>query len=119
MSEGAYEAVNLGGLNAMGVVALDSPGLNSVDLGGRRVSDAVPVVAGPMGAAGPAGVHLPPFLFTAAATWTVVHNLGRKPPVVLELASDPAGVYITDVTYPDLNTLVVEWPAPESGKAYV
>lgn len=56
---------------------------------------------------------------TPAATWTVQHNLGTKPPLVFELASDPNSMVMTDVTYPSLNTAVVEWPSAESGKAYI
>ena len=55
----------------------------------------------------------------AAATWTITHNLGTKPAIVFELDSDPNGMVLTDITYPNLNTAVVEWPTAESGKAYI
>lgn len=76
----------------------------------------VPGVQGPPGASGNTFVHVQS---TPAATWTITHNLGTKPAVVLELASDPDALVFTDLTYPDLNTVVVEWPTAESGKAYL
>lgn len=56
---------------------------------------------------------------TPAATWTVQHNLNTRPAIVFELDSDPNSLVMTDVTYPSLNTAVVEWPSAESGKAYI
>jgi hypothetical protein len=54
-----------------------------------------------------------------AATWTWIHNLNSRPPITTFLDSDPEEPVITDVFYPDLNTVVIEWPSPESGKAYI
>jgi hypothetical protein len=54
-----------------------------------------------------------------AALWNVSHNLGTKPNVVLVVDSDPTEPVITDVFYTDDNHLTVEWPSPESGKAYL
>jgi hypothetical protein len=56
---------------------------------------------------------------SAAATWTVTHNRGTKPPLVLELDSSPGERVYSDVTYPDLNHAVVEWPSAETGRAYI
>lgn len=54
-----------------------------------------------------------------AATWTIEHNLGTKPPVALFLDEDPHVPVHTDVSYPDNNTIVIEWPSPESGWAFM
>lgn len=56
---------------------------------------------------------------SAAATWTIIHNRNNRPDVVL--FTDDTGnerVY-TDLTYPDDNTVVVEWPSALTGWAYV
>lgn len=53
-----------------------------------------------------------------ASTWTVVHNLNTKPDLVLVVEPDLTERVYTAVTYPDMNTAVVEWPSPESGWAY-
>lgn len=86
------------------------------------------VTEGPQGTPGPPGPPGPPGATGStymhdqtapAATWTIIHNLGTKPAVVLELSSNPTELIYTDVSYPDLNTVVVEWPAPETGKAFL
>lgn len=56
---------------------------------------------------------------TPAATWTVAHGLGTCPPVVLFTSDAPTVPQWTDVTYPDENTIVIEWPVPETGVAYI
>lgn len=64
----------------------------------------------------------PPYIHTQsspASTWTVVHNRGTKPPVVIELAAFPGEAVYTDVTYQDLNTLIIELPSAASGAAYI
>lgn len=71
-------------------------------------------VAGPPGPSGAA------FTFTQlapAATWTIIHNLGRYPVFNLFLDEDPTSPVYTDITYPDDNTAVVEWPSAVSGRA--
>jgi hypothetical protein len=63
-----------------------------------------------------------PIIFSqsvAAATWTITHNRGTKPDMVLVLDEDPLRAVYTDITYPDDNTAVVEWPTPVTGKAYI
>lgn len=52
-----------------------------------------------------------------AATWTIVHNTNSYPGCRLFVDSDPGELVYTDVSYPDSNTVVVEWPSPESGRA--
>lgn len=54
-----------------------------------------------------------------ASTWVIVHNRNSKPWFNLILDSDPNSINFTDVTYPDLNTAIVEWPSPETGHAYL
>ena len=54
-----------------------------------------------------------------AATWTWVHNLNSRPQIALFLDSDLSELVYTDISYPDQNTAVIEWPSPESGKAYI
>lgn len=75
--------------------------------------------AGPVGPAGASGSHLEYIQSAAAATWTWVHNLGTRPAVTLFLSGAPSELVYTDVSYPDLNTVVIEWPSAESGKAYI
>lgn len=55
---------------------------------------------------------------TPAATWTVVHGLGRCPAPTL-IPTGTIHPEFTDVFYPDENTLVVEWDRPTSGIAYI
>jgi hypothetical protein len=52
-----------------------------------------------------------------ASQWTVVHNLGRYPSLVLRLTSNPGEPVYTDVDYVDSNTALVTWPSPETGWA--
>lgn len=67
----------------------------------------------PVQASGPHRVSV------AASTWTWVHNLSTRPDVLLFIDSDPGEAVYTDVSYPDENTVVVEWPSPESGWIYL
>lgn len=63
--------------------------------------------------------HLKFVQTTAAATWVWTHNLGHNPQVHLFPSDSPIEAVITDITYPDENTLIIEWPAPISGVAYI
>lgn len=56
---------------------------------------------------------------SAAAQWTWQHNLGRFPDVTLFTSDDPDHPCFTDVTYTDANTIIIEWPQPETGWAYI
>lgn len=72
------------------------------------------------GPQGPPGASVPPLHQTApAATWTITHNLGFKPGVQLFTDDDGDQQVYTDVSYPDDNTVVIEWPSPTTGWAYV
>lgn len=79
--------------------------------------DPVEINVAPQGVPGPPGASGGTYSqqFTSAATWTVQHNLGSKPEIVLVI--DDERVY-AGVTYPDNNTAVVEWPSAQSGWAY-
>lgn len=53
----------------------------------------------------------------ASATWTVVHNMGKKPSVsIVDTADDEV---IGQVTYNSNNQLTIAFSAPTSGKAYL
>lgn len=72
---------------------------------------------GPPGAPGPAGGTT--FQYTqdvAATVWTVPHNLGRYPSVVV--ADNLGVVVIADVEYIDNNIVRITHGAPFSGVAY-
>lgn len=53
----------------------------------------------------------------ASDTWTIVHNLGRKPNVVVVDSAD--NVFYPAVQYIDLNTVVVTMNGATTGKAYL
>lgn len=77
---------------------------------------------GPIGPAGPQGPPTPVVTFrqaTPAATWTIPHPLATKPPVVVLLDTAPTVPVTTDTFYPDSNTVVLEFPSPESGYAHL
>lgn len=72
---------------------------------------AIPV-AGPQGATGGSG-----FTFTQvtpASSWSITHNLGRKPLSILVTVSDV--VVTTDVSTPDANTVYVAFSSPTAGR---
>jgi hypothetical protein len=80
-------------------------------------------IGGPTGATGPRGPAGPPgqtFVFTqptAATVWTITHNLGVFPAVVV---ADSAGTLIEgDVVYTDNNTVTLTFSAAFSGDAYL
>lgn len=52
-----------------------------------------------------------------AATWTIIHNLGFRPNVSVV---DSAGTeVIGEVSYPDVNTVVIDFSAQFAGEAYL
>lgn len=53
----------------------------------------------------------------ASDTWTIEHNLGRKPTVVVVDSAD--NVFYPAVQYIDLNTVVVTMNGATTGKAYL
>lgn len=78
-----------------------------------------PGPAGPQGPPGPAGgdIYIYDRAGVPAATWTVAHNLGRYAHVSV-LADDGSEV-TTDVVWPNVNTTVITFAAPFSGKAII
>lgn len=75
---------------------------------------------GPAGPRGPAGGELYEHIQSSpAAAWTIPHNLNTRPTVVFVLDSDPTEPVTTDYWFVDLNNVLVEWPSPESGRAYL
>jgi hypothetical protein len=74
---------------------------------------------GPPGPPGPPGVVVSYHQATPAATWSITHGLGGRPDTVLILDESPAERVYTDVTYPDDQTVVIEWPTAVSGWAYI
>lgn len=82
-------------------------------LGDRTPFD---VLAPGVSAPTPPHIHSQP---TPAATWTITHNRNSKPPVVVVLDGAEDEPVFTGVTYPDLNTAVVEMPEALAGTAYI
>jgi len=56
---------------------------------------------------------------SAAAQWTINHDRGGRPAVVLMPDSDPGERVYTDLTYVSDSQILVTWPSPVSGKAYI
>ena len=54
---------------------------------------------------------------SASATWTVAHNLNKKPSVSIVDSAD--NVIIGQVEHTNLNNLTITLSAPTSGKAYI
>lgn len=78
----------------------------------------VPGIAGPAGPQGLAGASGARYVYTqsaAAATWPIVHNLNRKPAVVIILDGDNGQPCVADVSYIDLTTLSIQFPTPVTG----
>lgn len=68
------------------------------------------------------GGAIPPIKYhqvVPAATWTISHDRNTKPDVLLLTDSDGDDRVYTDVSYPDDATIVIEWPSPTSGWAYI
>lgn len=55
---------------------------------------------------------------TAEWTWTMTHNLNRRPVNVVTMNFNNEE-YLGDVTFPDLNTAVVSFGVPFAGKATI
>ena len=49
-------------------------------------------------------------------TWTIIHNLGFNPNVSVVIGGEEV---LTDVSWPDLNTVIVGLDAPYMGSAYL
>ena len=76
----------------------------------------VVVCSGP-GSAGPGDLHYTFTQLTAAATWTVAHNLGKYPSVSIVDTGNTQ--LMADVHYVDANNLTISFGAATSGSAYI
>ena len=73
--------------------------------------------AGPQGVPGAGDLNYTHNQGAASATWTVTHNLGKRPSVTVQ---DSANDQVDgDVVYNDLNTLTITFSAAFSGFAYL
>jgi hypothetical protein len=87
--------------------------------GGSKNPQIETVITGP-DSAGPGGTSTYTHVQTSAsAEWLVTHGLGTKVFPTLVLSSDPAEPVWTDVVFIDENSLLVQWPEPVSGWAYI
>lgn len=78
----------------------------------------ISALQGPQGSPGSASVdkYYIHNQLVASATWTVLHNLSKKPSVTVV---DSAGtVVVGDIVYVDDNTSIATFSAPFGGKAY-
>jgi len=85
----------------------------------RDATGAIAAIIGPRGASGPAGngaAH--DQTFSAAASWTVNHNLGRRPAAVRVL-SDGGIEVIAEIIEISTNQLIVQFAVPQSGRCVV
>lgn len=76
----------------------------------------VTVAPGRAGAPGPAGSFYTHIQSAPGATWIIVHGLHRRPVVSVVLDGDPHVIY-ADISYPDLDTVSIEFPEPCTGIA--
>lgn len=95
---------------------------------GENGPQGIPGATGPPGTTGAQGPQGPPgatgvdvtYIHTQSvlsATWTVTHNLGKYPSVMVVDSGDT--VLIPNVTYLDLNQVSISFGAATSGKAYL
>ena len=54
---------------------------------------------------------------SASSSWSVKHDLGKKPSVMVVDSADT--VLHGEIEYTDLNNIVIKLSAPTSGKAYL
>lgn len=73
-------------------------------------------VAGPQGSAGSSYTHTQA---APASVWTITHSLGKYPMPTILLDDDPSQPVWTDIEYTDANTLVLTFPSPVTGHAYL
>lgn len=57
---------------------------------------------------------------SASSQWKITHNLGYNPSVQTTVKDPESGLMqvwlAKDVTYPDLNTVIIYWSEPRSGE---
>lgn len=78
-------------------------------------------VVGPQGPPGQDGVdadlHHTHVQNSPSASWTVIHNLNKYPTVTVVDSGN--SIVMGQINYLDSNTIVINFTAPFSGKAYV
>lgn len=75
-------------------------------------------IKGDPGPPGPPGTGAPyRQQFPESATWTITHGLGKRVVPTLLLDDFPGEPVMGEVSFPDLNTTVVTWPAAVAGWA--
>lgn len=84
------------------------------DLDGVLDPAVVEQFRGPQGPAGPAGGALNFVQATPAATWSITHNLGRLPGVIVIIDGEQV---LTDVEHSSINSLAIVFPSPTAGEA--
>lgn len=92
-------------------VTLDVLGVDPVQL--------VELAIGVPGPAGPAGSAFHFRQATPAAEWIVEHGQGTKPSISVFVDDLPDVPVWTDLSYPDLTTVVITLPEPHSGDIYI
>lgn len=127
---GAVESVAVASMASLPIAVTVAP-LSDLQVGVIGQREGVPVAvsppqvfqvsvgdkAGPPGAPGRDGAAPTPYPFTAAATWTVRHGLGRF--VDVSLLDETGAQFDGDVEQPDLYTVVVTHAIPITGTAVV
>jgi hypothetical protein len=113
--------------NAVNVIVNEEPRTNIVISNmqgpqGATGPQGIQGVQGPVGPQGPKGDPGEDSYYThvqsvPSSTWTITHNLGKKPSVSVVDSADTK-VY-GSITYTSTDTLVVTFSAPFSGKAYL
>jgi hypothetical protein len=106
-------------MSDISVVSIEGPVIN--------VAEATVGLQGPPGPQGPAGapgvsptgadLHATHLQAVASAVWTIEHNLGKRPSVVV---IDSAGDQVEGmVAYLDANNLMITFSAAFGGEAYL
>ena len=96
------DAVKIGGItNSQKTLTISNPSVNVSVAGVIATKDA----------------HYTHDQNSASASWSVSHNLGKKPSVVVVDSADT--VLYGHIEYTDLNNLTITLSAPTSGKAYI
>jgi hypothetical protein len=86
----------------------------------KIIAVSAPGPPGPPGPTGPpAGAAIVYEQEIPAASWPIVHNLGRPVGVVVQLDTSEIVYTQIDQSDPELNVVVIVFPSPTAGKALV
>ena len=94
------------------VISPKQTGYNKTTVAQQPVQNAIDI-AGLKGGGDKNYIHVQN---TPSATWTVPHNLGKKPSVVIVDSADD--VVYGEITYTDDNNITLTFSGAFSGKAY-